>query len=150
MTIFTHVFQVRNVSKLPPNTCLERDKVRIQKPVIPNPGSSPARGPPQPWLNAPAKCKHRSRKSLSTNIPRVTKRHSPSLPLCSHTTFLGLLWGRFMTASSSAKVSPCRAGTMLDSTQQTPCTVVILKSLLECNSKLAQDACEQNFFLSFF
>lgn len=101
MTIFTHVFLVRNVSKLPPNTCLERDKVRIQKSVIPNPGSSPAHGPPQPSLSAPDKCKHPSRKSLSTNIPRVTKRHSPSLPLCSHTTFLGLLWGRFMTASSS-------------------------------------------------
>lgn len=58
MTPSTHV-QVRNVSQLPPNTCLEKDKVRIQKSVIPNLGSSPA----QRLVKHPTQCTQPSRKS---------------------------------------------------------------------------------------
>lgn len=95
MTIIILVFQVRNVSKLPSDTWLEGDKLRIQTFVIPKPGPHQYTDYPTPLPRPPPE---------QTPIKKTAIKKHPQghrdLAVPSAPTALGEPAGGSMNASS--------------------------------------------------
>lgn len=113
VTIIILVFQVRNVSKLPSDTWLEGDKLRIQTFVIPKPGPHQYTDYPTPLPRPPPE---------QTPIKKTAIKKHPQghrdLAVPSAPTALGEPAGGIHECLFLSNTTSCRTGTMLGPTQQ--------------------------------
>lgn len=113
VTIIILVFQVRNVSKLPSDTWLEGDKLRIQTFVIPKPGPHQYTDYPTPLPRPPPEQTPIKKTAIKKHPQGHRDLGVPSAP-----TALGEPAGGIHECLFLSNTTSCRTGTMLGPTQQ--------------------------------